>query len=67
MTIGDDRLPPWRERSLQKRANITDRTASPWKDAVRPGVEGGNQEGFLRLEPDQLPENACNTKGNSYC
>jgi hypothetical protein len=38
----DDRLPPWREKSLEKRAGIMEMTASPWKDAMRLGVEGGN-------------------------
>jgi hypothetical protein len=26
--VGDDRLPPWQENGLKKRANVTDRTAS---------------------------------------
>jgi len=37
--VGDDRLPPWREKSLKKRANITDWTASPRKNGMSPGSE----------------------------
>jgi len=33
--VGDDRLPPWRENGIKKRANITDTPASPWKDVMR--------------------------------
>ena len=38
--VGDDRLPPQQEKSLKSRANITDRTASPWKNGMSPGSEG---------------------------
>jgi len=38
----DDRLPPLLENDLKKRAGIMEMTASPWKDAMRLGVEGGN-------------------------
>jgi hypothetical protein len=35
----DDRLSPWREKSLEKRAGIMEMTASPWKDAMRLGSD----------------------------
>jgi len=37
--VGDDRLPPWREKSIKKRANIIEMTVPPWKDAMRPASD----------------------------
>ena len=39
--VEDDRLPPWREKGLKKRAKVANTTASPWKDTMRPGPHGG--------------------------
>jgi hypothetical protein len=38
--VEDDRLPPWREKSLKNRANVMDRTASPWKAAMTAARKG---------------------------
>ena len=32
--VEDGRFPPWREKSLKKRAIIENGTASPWKEAM---------------------------------
>jgi len=37
--VEDDRLSPWRENGLIKRAKVMDRTAPPWKDVMRPGSD----------------------------
>jgi hypothetical protein len=38
--VEDDRLPPWREKRLRKRANVTKEPGLPWKDAINPGADG---------------------------
>ena len=45
--VGDDRLPPWREKSIKKRANIIEMTVPPWKDAMRPGSDA-------RINPENV-------------
>ena len=41
--VGDDRLPPWREKGVKKRAKVMNTPAPPWKDGRSPDSEGGNQ------------------------
>jgi len=41
--LKDDRLPPWREKSLKKRANVTDKTMSPLKRWEEARLGRGNQ------------------------
>jgi len=39
--VEDDRLPPWREKSLKNRAKVMDQAASPRKEVLRPARMGG--------------------------
>jgi hypothetical protein len=45
--VGEDRLPPWREKSLKKRANIIEMTVPSWKDAMKPGSDA-------RINPENV-------------
>ncbi|MBE3140549.1 MAG: hypothetical protein IMZ53_08200, partial [Thermoplasmata archaeon] len=38
--VGDDKLPPWRENSLKKRAKVMDEIWCPWKNGMSPGSDG---------------------------
>jgi hypothetical protein len=39
-----DRFPPWREKSLKKRANVMDRAASLWKEAMTARRKGESDQ-----------------------